>query len=1397
MALRIGVLLAMLYSVAGVNYQCNADPCTSCAGGLHLYNSTSCVTTCPTGFTSAVGVCTCTAPCTPNIFSVQFYQHLDFTTNTIPGFTSSLVTYFSDQTRLSPIPTKDRGFYFDVTSSIASTASLVVGPDFSLTLVFRVSDCTLVGNCLILSITDPTQFLKIEVNSGQLISTWTLAPSSSGIPSTLAIVTTDFEFDQWQRVIFGSSQADGHVTLSHTYLQTYEYATTFTTINSYEFLNQGSAVFTFGSTTSTSFKGFLYDSIANNYVVTTYSTSLFLIDCKYNEYYLNPQCLPCDASCPLWPWCTHAGVCPATTSGACYSKSCLTCSGYQYSQCLTCSNGNAPGACDCWKFCLTCLSGMASDNTFTCLTCDPRYTLIDGLCIYTPYNWNIVDPAISLTFNTFEQYYDNLFQSGYDGSTYAPYHNPDNDDPYPAVSRGLYFPAYAILKSISKISMSIQNTFLIWAMPEGQGFNFWNSPSMLLFGTGSGSYLLTDSYTWTRFNTYTVSSTSSWTFYSFIHSYSAGVTTITILLNNSPFSTTTVNGYALYDISTIIYIIGEGFLYSLNAYNSAISNPTAEYQNSACGTGGVGTCLMNCEFNQYYDGTSCESCDSGCTSGCVQGGGCSFCASPNCLVCSGFGAGDCTSTSNSTCGVVWVDGTYNNCCNGACESCDGPFDYSCTVCAAGKLVLGSICVSECPDQTYQYGMSCQAGNDPVADFTFDTIYAVYQDTLHGMNLTTGNSTNIYPELLPSDPIPATSRGLYFTLTSYMTSTPVHLSTNFTIIFWIKHKTGGILLKKNTLQITTGSTISVGITGTSKFVSPGYDSSYEWTQTALTVWNGKDSTIYGLISTLEEKTYSYHGSYDFFIDSPSSITLGDASNSFIGFIYRFQVYNTVFDISTLSADTVCTPGISFGCLWDCDIEYYWNGYSCCLCDTNCEFGCKDTGYCNICPDIECHHCHDYVSTCDLCKDHASLHGDCKCNSHYYWALDQESCLPCNSNCVLCNGPTMYDCESCADSNCLDCFDHSTESCTQCEKNYQVVNNVCVMCNNTEYYDVADETCNVCVPPCQSCNSDTNCKSCIANSHITGDGACVCDTGYSLTTYCQRNTFTPLFSISNQNVIQIFFTEPLSSDLQTSDMQVNISTSTISITLTKVDQSTWKIKLNLADPPVNSRVYVNITSILISSLNSLLVDKPYSALLFDVPPDNTVKQVAQTTIIAKNTMASVLGVVVGSSMLMFNPSGFFFFLQALEMYYYVLIYAVQISPELYAFLSILSIPSLVPSPLSYIIPYSIGVQLTGKLNDFGYNCNLFLLNSGISLITIVTTALAFPIFYGLSKVEWRWLMNKMTKTVDSYKYGVFSRLYIQMFLEFLLNSSIGMYYTQMANGVQVFDAIFCGIISVRII
>jgi hypothetical protein len=196
-------------------------------------------------------------------------------------------------------------------------------------------------------------------------------------------------------------------------------------------------------------------------------------------------------------------------------------------------------------------------------------------------------------------------------------------------NRGLYFSNSSSLRSISQISLNHKNTFLIWAKPQGIGFNFWNAPSILLHSTGVSSLLLADTEHWTRFNSFEKDpSISDWTYYTFVHNFDSSTGTFysEIQLNNVLFSSYSITGYALYDIRTTVYILGEGFLYSLNVYNKALSNDIIQDGfNEVCLNPSDENCLWDCNKDQYLNANGvCAKCDESCNSGCVKAGSCVY-----------------------------------------------------------------------------------------------------------------------------------------------------------------------------------------------------------------------------------------------------------------------------------------------------------------------------------------------------------------------------------------------------------------------------------------------------------------------------------------------------------------------------------------------------------------------------------------------------------------------------------------------------------------------------------------------------------------------------------------------------------------------------------------------------
>ena len=1000
---------------------------------------------------------------------------------------------------------------------------------------------------------------------------------------------------------------------------------------------------------------------------------------------------------------------------------------------------------------------------------------------------------MSLTFETFEQYYGGLFQSGFDPATYAPFHYPEHDDPIPMKNRGLYFTNTSKLKSISDISMYYENSFLIWAKPQGIGFNFWNSPSILLYSDAHSSLLLSDSETWTRFNSIEKKSgISGWTFYAFVHSYKANTFESQVYVNGDLLSKYSKKGYLLYDIRTTVWILGEGFLYSLNAYNMAKTGIAFEYSDGICGSGGYAGCLWDCGKDLFLDDDGvCQSCGDDCGFGCIETSSCNLCLEKECLTCTSFSSSTCISMNSSNCAPGWpLYDEYTDCCSTGCFNCDGPFDFSCTSCYSGQYLAGSQCLANCPAGFEESQGSCILKNALIADFIFDTIYDVYQSTNYPITFATGQDNSFYPDHLPSDPIPAIKRGVYFNKTSYITSSNFTFAESVTIVMWIKFYQYGQILQKNFFSLRTSdktyAQVSVG-----NILETSLSTLYQWTSLYIQAWSSSDHRINIQVGSISMKFSKFSGSIEHLSDSDSSIVIGDAESSFIGFLYRIQIYNTQYNINDLEDEKVCSLTIKTNCLWDCELGYYWSGESCTMCDDRCASGCKNLQHCNICADEICHNCHDYDSTCDMCKNHAMFYGDiCICNAGYYWNLPTESCEPCNPECKLC--VKVDECLECVDDNCELCTTIYPKSCVQCLEGFEAVDGVCVKCTEMQFYSSEYRTCNDCTLPCKECPNTKICTNCLDNAHFVDENLCECDEGFKLDSEnrtCQQTYFSIKYSINNKNVIRMHFDEALGEDLKKSDLKIIVTTSSVTCTLKKISKSKWDVELDLSDPASReSRVHLDVISKLLSEDGSLLVPEHFTALLF-VQEGLDTEGISDVTTVAQGALFTVWASILGSALVIMDPSSFFFFLQALELYVIVLIYLVNISPALKFCLQLLSLGAFIPNIFAILIPSNLGVSLHGKLKDFGYDTNLFLINSGINLFTIIVLSILLPLFYALSKVPIKFVQDKASKMLTQYHFRVLSRCYVQMFLEFILNSFIGFKFVKFENPLQYFDFAIC--------
>ena len=122
-------------------------------------------------------------------------------------------------------------------------------------------------------------------------------------------------------------------------------------------------------------------------------------------------------------------------------------------------------------------------------------------------------------------------------------------------------------------------------------------------------------------------------------------------------------------------------------------------------------------------------------------------------------------------------------------------------------------------------------------------------------------------------------------------------------------------------------------------------------------------------------------------------------------------------------TFCPTDI---CLIDCEWNQYHNGENdneCTYCPEECTEGCTFGTNCNQCIDRECQDC-DRWENCTQCIENADCNcegapefdAECTCDmtpNAYFFEEEQNLCVLCDSNCAVCYGTKIYECEACQD------------------------------------------------------------------------------------------------------------------------------------------------------------------------------------------------------------------------------------------------------------------------------------------------------------------------------------------------------------------------------------------------
>ena len=1011
-------LCFILFAVCESNIGCADSACSSCTSGF-LYNSISCLPCCPTGYIGSEGECI--QADNLSIITLYFASITLYNETGIGEFITPGEIAFSTQIDITPIPTAHQGFYFSSQSSLSSSESLIISPDFSLTLLhkldapgilFQVYD----GSTLIMKWTISTNFILLD-----------LLLANSETQETLQPIYLQYSFTtQWGIISVHTIQENGQFQVNLS-------GKTFT-LPGYEFRYQSNSLScTIGDPGGEGIAGFLYFLLMDNQIRTDSTFYYFTSNEIYNHFTYKNQPGSCNAfSCAnQWPWCIRSSC------SSCYSDNCSACNGYGLQDCIACVNPQY-SLPECGLVGLFCLNG----GLFSCAECQTGYVLIDGLCLVSPFGYNtqtLNSPVVDVQFDTFQQYYAGIIYSGPNANTYSPV-NPDTNDPLAVKSRGLYFTSSRFL--LTTISFILNYKFImtswIWASADGK---FYLNGQLKLYSNSCASLQLSSpaDIKWILSGR-CVSNPSKWAFNQISVGFSSSTTTITMLINQAVSTAISISGFAFYQDATQKLQIGafdgtgfEGFLYRFTLWQTDSVDTSREY--NVCGNGLAASCLWNCDINYYYNPylQACANCDASCTEGCATWGTCSQCLQSSCSTCTDFNA---TCTQDLPLGQCFQSLTFTasgKCCGGNCADCYGSAATNCLECIAGYYLLGDNCLQTCPLGFTVSGNRCSASVNPIIVLSFDFMGSTIVDSASGIAFTSIVAVQV---------MPAIQRGYYFTgAISSMQSEAISLCYNFTAILYLKVQNFGEIFNYG-LSLVYKSLGQINIQGVTSLNSISFSATNQWIVLGFTCWRMANQLLTTQIQysgyPLPPVTSSTTESASF-INGIFYIGSSPASNSFTGFLWNLKVYSSIEDASELSIQT-CLTSLNTNCLWPCQFNQYFEGTNCLACSSGClNSVCRREYDCSPCINLLCTVCKDYY-TCTSCVANAELNFQsvCECSAGYYWDILAETCTSCNILCQRCIGPTFNDCY---------CGDNSSIVDYQCicNEGYVVNNTECVACN----------------------------------------------------------------------------------------------------------------------------------------------------------------------------------------------------------------------------------------------------------------------------------------------------------------------------------------------------------------
>lgn len=552
----------------------------------------------------------------------------------------------------------------------------------------------------------------------------------------------------------------------------------------------------------------------------------------------------------------------------------------------------------------------------------------------------------------------------------------------------------------------------------------------------------------------------------------------------------------------------------------------------------------------------------------------------------------------------------------------------------------------------------------------------------------------------------------------------------------------------------------------------------------------------------EAEMQYTEYYNTFYYIPIKVEfINTSAESKINFEYEYQIspYERVY----LEPARLYSPSRVLGKVWDINTSQKYLTIEENLIENNVRFCDEHCKSCNI--------NYDGSSTCIRCIENASLSSsDCICDIRYYYNSAEESCIGCTNNCLACTD--AINCVKCDNGFFLDSI---TQTCNSCQSNCKSCPyGVCAQCNTSfilkdgicicdDGYSLSNDQ-SKCLQLIKGCEefeiSDSIvCKQC-KSGLILQNGECLCDLGYfynSVMLRCEACPINCLKCISEECTVCNDGFMLISSD-EILNRCIAYMTLCSEFYLENEEMLCKKCKDNtiLEDDECVCKdgYYLDIDSYGCNNCTSICqkckseVDNACSiceSVCSQQDFSDTQKETdivpyeyRQAKKIAKKisiVSSSLSGVVLCIGLLTLNLDKAWTFLNLMQIYSIIPLLQVDIPIILNESLKSQDGTKLMPDLLEYYLDYEYqGPEVYAKAKDYKYKTPLLIINSGKIILTFIFLLLINFIFYAGFRVFKGKLQRICSAGYNYFRWSVYLRFYIQIYLELSIVSILNIIY-----------------------